>query len=123
MSQKLPREFETVAHMPGVKTYWLGSSAPKSPWDCSQCGGVGILTLFVALEGPFNSVPSPTQGLSAKWDGNIAKWWNGKHLAIECPNCKGSGHDPHYHASSAKQRELDVTGVLKQTKRVDYTGV
>ena len=75
---------------------------PIHPRDCKNCGGIGVMYLFIANGGPFINVPG---GIAKFADG---KWWSGENIGGMCDVCKGTGIDPNYVEKPAKQREMEL---------------
>ena len=87
MTKNFPQTMISAASL-GKKSF-LSDIASNNPADCRNCGGMGILILFVATDGPFNSPASPyrSDGKVSKWyDG---KWWVGESHSFTCPECGG----------------------------------
>ena len=78
---------------------------PISGNDCRNCGGVGRLSLFCAMEGPYQSPSNPYRtipalndakqpiehSLSNHFDDELGLWWSGTVYTFECPDCNGVG--------------------------------
>lgn len=90
MDKQFPPMMKADMHTPGVKQAWVSDFPIVHPSDCPNCAGAGLLTLQVALAGPFRSPPTGRE-LSAKFDvlnGQMV-WWGVKTKTYECPVCKG----------------------------------
>jgi len=91
MSIQFPSEFHAWWRMPGVKAAFVSEITPKRPADCPNCGGIGTMTTFCALAGPFENPPVGHNVVAHFGNG---KWWGGQHNTAPCPVCKGIGLDP-----------------------------
>jgi DnaJ-class molecular chaperone len=88
MSVHFPSEFNAYWRMPGTKAAFVSEVATTNPKDCKNCGGIGTMTTFCALAGPFDAIPA---GVAHFANG---KWWAGAHYSANCPDCHGTGLDP-----------------------------
>lgn len=69
-----------------VKAVFIGVLESPNPTDCRNCGGAGVMSMFLATEGPYNSPAAPYSGKSSHWyDG---KWWVGNTITAPCPVCE-----------------------------------
>jgi hypothetical protein len=117
MSIHFPPEFKKYLSMPNIKGAFVSKIEGRHPRDCKNCGGVGTIVLFCAFNGPFRDVPS---GIAHFTDGH---WWAGKNFEEMCPDCKGNGIDPNYIEQPTRQRELDISTVVKHVEKREYSDV
>lgn len=90
MDRQFPPMMLADMRHPMVKQAWVSDFPIMHPNDCQNCSGAGMLTLQVALAGPFRS-PVLTSELNCKSDtlnGNLV-WWGVKTTSYECPVCHG----------------------------------
>jgi len=89
MIRNFPQTMVSAASL-GKKAF-LSDIAPTNGSDCKNCGGMGMLFLFVATDGPFLTPASPYRGDGkvSKWYGG--KWWAGNTHSFTCPECQGEG--------------------------------
>jgi hypothetical protein len=87
-TNKFPPEFKAAWTNPGVKAAFVSQIQPIAVNDCENCGGMGEMYTFIAVEGPYNS-PSGSLSKVSHWHND--KWWVGKTLSAPCPECKGEG--------------------------------
>jgi hypothetical protein len=79
-----------------TKRAWESDNKPASSNDCENCGGLGIVSMFVATGGPLHS-PAPSGIGSAErpivshWDNGV--WWSGFTIVDTCPVCNGFKKD------------------------------
>jgi len=107
MNKKFPPEFKKHLATPGIKGAFVSDIRGTHPRDCKNCGGVGTIILFIAVDGPFRDVP---QGIAHWADGH---WWAGKNYEEDCPVCKGDCIDPTYVEQAEIKRDIDISKVLK----------
>jgi len=87
MNKHFPDEMIRAAKL-GKMSFFSDIVSPSGS-DCENCGGMGVLILFIADEGPYSFPGAPYRGYgkTSKWyDG---KWWLGNSNSFTCPDCKG----------------------------------
>jgi rubrerythrin len=77
------QEMKNAMKTPGARKIWLVKYDSVNTHNCTNCGGIGYLYLFIAKGGPFEN--SPTTGIGSYFDG---RWWVGQHFPFVCPVCK-----------------------------------
>lgn len=87
-----PTNFPFYFKDPSTKRAWISENKPIAPTDCENCGGLGMLSMFVATDGPFDTPPNPYLGppeepLVSHWA--EGRWWLGHALTGVCPTCHG----------------------------------
>lgn len=89
MPKHFPEEMIQAAKL--GKECFLSDIQPTNPYDCKNCGGMGIFILFIADEGPYLQPANPyrSDGKTSKWYND--RWWVGKSHSFRCPDCKGEG--------------------------------
>ena len=107
MNINFPPEFRKHLTTPNIKGAFVSKIEGKHPRDCKNCGGIGTIILFIATAGPFISVPS---GIAHWADG---KWWAGKNFEEACPDCKGTGLNPHFQEQPVKIRDMNYREIVK----------
>lgn len=114
-----PPEFVELCKDPTLRAAFVSEIKPIHPRDCKNCGGVGTLVIFLAVNGPFPDPPGPPAVIKFV-NGN---WWSGKSLEATCPVCGGNGIDPSYIQPPIHSREqqLELSGVVKKVEKRDYT--
>ena len=73
---KLPPEWTSVMRSPRTKAALFSKIESKRKQDCKNCGGMGVMYMFVGTSGPFKEVP---KGIG-KWDGT--NWWLVRTLEV-----------------------------------------
>ena len=94
-NMQFPSELKFYLKGAGVKAAWMSENKPISPRDCPNCGGLGVMSVFVATDGPYESPANPYAGSteapqSSHWDNG--KWWIGEAHTANCPVCHGVRH-------------------------------
>ena len=93
---KIPMEIQSALRNPAVKKAWL-SDFPAMPGQCENCGGAGVVTAYIALEGPYTSPASPylvRDGVRLTSKAEVingkTKWWVGQTVSTTCPECQNT---------------------------------
>ena len=126
MSVNFPKEFTQHLAKPNLKGAFFSMPEPGGhhPRDCKNCGGVGVMYLFLATGGPFNNPPQG-KGIIAKWANG--KWWAGTNEGGICPDCKGTGVTPGFVEPPASMRAITMPKMVTREKveveAEDYTDV
>jgi hypothetical protein len=102
-SKELKQRIREIA--PTAKAVFFSMNETSNPKDCKNCGGLGVIYLFVASGGPFTEVPRG-ENIIAHWSDD--KWWAGINEGSICPDCNGTGLDPNYIAPPTRQRQLNI---------------
>jgi hypothetical protein len=123
MSIHLPKSFTKFTDDPTTKAAFFSMNEAQHPRDCRNCGGLGVIYLFVAKGGPFREVPNG-KNIIAHW--TKQGWWAGTNEAGACPDCGGTGINPGYIELETKQRHLDMNigkGVKNVGTRKDQENI
>jgi len=95
MKKQFPKEFAKLWSVPGVKAVFVSDITPINPFDCENCGGAGVMAIFIAKKGPFQAPGSPysANNETSHWDqsaiGGRGGWWVGETFTATCPTCNG----------------------------------
>ncbi len=91
MDKHFPYDMKLLMNQDTVKAAFVSDITSKLPNDCKNCGGFGVLVVFIATEGPYNTPAAPYRGdnKTSHWHDN--KWWVGSSYSFPCPDCKGFG--------------------------------
>jgi len=88
-----PKEFKLYATAPAVKKTFVSDVQASNPLDCPNCGGMGTMSIFCAVKGPFESPdPSGKQDAAGNFYSNHHDkygWWVGITYSHYCPVCDG----------------------------------
>jgi len=90
MDRHFPSEFKFLATQEAVKACFV-SEVQGLPGDCPNCGGVGVLAIFLATEGPYQAPTAPYRSDKKTSHFHDGAWWVGKTSCFPCPDCKGLG--------------------------------
>src|SRR5512139_1730329 len=101
-----PTEFKRHLANPTLRGAFFSQIEGRHPRDCKNCGGIGVIYLFLATGGPFNNPPHGKDIIAKSVNG---KWWAGTNEGGICPDCKGTGVIPGFVEPPIKQRELVTT--------------
>jgi hypothetical protein len=117
----IPAELTSAFRNPSTKKAWI-SDFPAMQGQCENCGGAGVVTAFVATEGPYTSPAHPyliRDGvrLTSKTDiiNGQTKFWVGQTISVVCPECQNTlaptGMTPNHSWNGAKQlaAKMDFT--------------
>ena len=113
----IPLELQSMMNDPEAKKVFHPDPQPMYPNSCENCGGMGVLTAFVAYNGPFDSPTSPNtmrndKHLSNKSeiiDGRV-KWWTGHTFSAPCPVCQ----DKPYVPRETRQNDIDYASIARK---------
>lgn len=83
-----PPEFKIVWKQAGIKAAFVSELRRVNPYECENCGGAGLMTTFIAADGPF-STPGTKNGKAMHY--HDGKWWVGNTYSANCPVCGGKG--------------------------------
>jgi len=88
-----PREFSMLAKNIDVKKTFVSDIQRINPKDCENCGGAEVMSIFLAMKGPFQAAATPNnRDETSHWDnaaGRKGGWWVGKTYTFPCPVCLG----------------------------------
>lgn len=115
---KFPDNFKVFLSDRLLKGAFFSKIEGRHPRDCKNCGGIGVIYIFLATGGPFNNPPTGANIVAHFAEG---KWWAGKNEGGICPDCKGTGVQPGFVEPPALMRQLDTEGVVKPV--ADYTDI
>jgi hypothetical protein len=89
-TKTIPPEFKVATNTDNkdIKRAFFSDITSPNPYDCENCGGMGRMFVFIALQGPYNS-PSSKLEEASHWSDD--KWWIGHTHSALCPVCKGEG--------------------------------
>lgn len=107
MDKHFPYDMKLLMTQPTVKAAFVSDIKPKLPDDCGNCGGFGVLCVFIATEGPYRTPAAPYRGdnKTSHWHDN--KWWVGQTYSFPCPDCNGLGCVERKHTKAVPiQREI-----------------
>ena len=92
--QVFPDNLKAIIRAAKLPVFAMEYAAPSDLW-CDNCGGMGVVYVFVAESGPFRDVPN----LAMKEKDLVLHsvedpmygwvWYTGKTAAGTCPACKG----------------------------------
>ena len=90
MKKIYPQEMIDASKRHDVKKYFVSDIQKVGPHDCENCGGAGVMGLFLCKKGPY-STPSFPGEFTNHFDNSIGKWWAGQTYTFPCPVCLGQG--------------------------------
>ena len=91
MDKHFPYEMKLLIKQDTVKAAFLSNIESKLPNDCQNCGGFGVLVVFIATEGPYQSPAAPYRADNKTSHWHDDKWWVGSSYSFPCPDCAGLG--------------------------------
>ena len=104
MDRSFPLEMMKLLESPTIRKAFVSEIVSPNPNDCTNCGGVGTIYVFIATIGPLQS-PAVGKNIISHW--SDGKWWGGKGIEFDCPVC---------HSLASPYREIET--VWQRDKRV-----
>ena len=91
----IPAAITSALRNPSTKKAWISDYPSTGTEACQNCGGSGVITAFIATEGPYDQPAGPYlirdgARLTSKTDiiNKQVKYWVGKTISLPCPDCQ-----------------------------------
>jgi len=110
MDKIYPGEFAVLAKT--AVDVFVGEYEPVGLNDCPNCGGMGVMSMFLMEKGPFESPNHPYAKLKSRWSDKHKGWIAGTTVTKTCPVCNGS---------SKKNRSYEVFHTMPTVRAIQQS--